>query len=169
MGFTGSFRSVLQRKNHTEIMLLTPSDERQHMTRMSHHLTRFWSTDRSLTVLLVLLFINIFVLNSLSDLGILRTFFVRDLLFSLILITGVMAIAKSRSVTVLTVLFALAISGSLVSDTCAGSESSNLGCLPVACFLGDARSGGGSTSFSRRTYLRSTGLWGLSLFICYSG
>jgi len=26
MGFTGSFRSVLQRKNHTEIMLLTPSD-----------------------------------------------------------------------------------------------------------------------------------------------
>ena len=113
--------------------------------------------------------INIFVLNSLSDLSILRTFFVRDFLFSLILITGVMAIAKSRLVTVLAVLFAVAISGSLVRDTCAGNEPSNLGCLPVACFLGDARSGGGSTSFSRRTYLRSTGLWGLSLFICYSG
>lgn len=78
------------------------------MARMSHHLTRFWSTDRSLSVLLVLLFINIFVLDSLSDFDMLRRFFLRDLLFSLILITGVMAVAKSRFVTVPAVLIAIA-------------------------------------------------------------
>jgi hypothetical protein len=56
----------------------------------------------------VLLFINIFVLNSLSDFGILRRFFLREFLFSLILITGVMAVAKSRFVTVPAALVALA-------------------------------------------------------------
>ncbi len=78
------------------------------MTRMSHHLTRFWFTNRSLAALLVLLFINIFVLNSLSDFGILRRFFLREFHFSLILITGVMAVAKGRFVTLPAALVALA-------------------------------------------------------------
>ena len=54
------------------------------------------------------LFINIFILNSLSEIGVIRTSFVRDVLFSLILISGVMALAESRFVTVLAVLLAVA-------------------------------------------------------------
>ncbi len=78
------------------------------MRKVTHIFSRFWSTDRSLTVLLGLLFINIFVLNPLSELGVLRAFFLRDLLFSLILISGVMAVAKSRFITLLSVVFAIA-------------------------------------------------------------
>jgi len=78
------------------------------MRKVTHLLSRFWSTDRSLTVLLGLLFINIFVLNPLSELAVLRAFFLRDLLFSLILISGVMTVAKSRFITLLSVFFAIA-------------------------------------------------------------
>lgn len=69
------------------------------MKKLIHLHSRFWSTDRSLTVLLGLLFINIFVFHPMTELGILRAFFVRDVLFSLILISGVMAVAKSRFIT----------------------------------------------------------------------
>ncbi len=77
------------------------------MRKVTHHLTQFWSTDRSLTVLLGFLIINIFILQPLIELGIFRAFFVRDILFSLLLISGVMAVAKGRFITVLTLVFAL--------------------------------------------------------------
>jgi len=77
------------------------------MRKVTHLLSRFWSTDRSLTVLLGFLIINIFILQPLTELGIFRAFFVPDVLFSLILISGVMAIAKSRFITVLALAFAL--------------------------------------------------------------
>lgn len=77
------------------------------MGKIAHYHTRFWSTDRSLTVLLGLLFINIFILQPLTELGIFRAFFVPDVLFSLILISGVMAVAKSRFITVPALVFAL--------------------------------------------------------------
>jgi voltage-gated potassium channel Kch len=78
------------------------------MKRIDHHLTRFWSTDRSLLVLLGLLFINVFVLNPLFELGVLRALFLPDLLFSLILISGAMAVSKSRFITLVSVVFAIA-------------------------------------------------------------
>lgn len=77
------------------------------MRKVTHLLSRFWSTDRSLTVLLGFLIINIFILQPLTELGIFRAFFVPDILFSLILISGVMAVAKSRFITVLALAFAL--------------------------------------------------------------
>ncbi len=77
------------------------------MIKIAPYLTRFWSTDLSLSVLLGFLFINIFVLNPLTELGLLPKFFLRDLLFSLILISGVMVVAKSRFIALLIVILAI--------------------------------------------------------------
>jgi hypothetical protein len=70
---------------------------------------RFWSTDRSLEVLLGLLFVNIFVLQPLSDLGLIHGFVVAVIVFSLILISGVISVARSRFITVLALVLALAL------------------------------------------------------------
>lgn len=61
-------------------------------------LSRFWSTDRSLTVLLALLCLVIFVIHPLGDLGIAGDVLL-SLFFSLILISGVGAVAKSPLTT----------------------------------------------------------------------
>jgi hypothetical protein len=78
------------------------------MRKGTHILFRFWSTDRSLTVLLGLLFIDIFVLHPLSDLGLIHPFFVVSFVFSLFLISGVIYVARSRFITVLAAMLALA-------------------------------------------------------------
>src|ERR1700752_4787335 len=70
---------------------------------------RFWSTDRSLIVILGLLFISIFVLQPLDDLGLIHVFFVITIVFSLILISGVISVARSRFIIVLAVVLALAL------------------------------------------------------------
>ncbi len=79
------------------------------MRKGTHIPFRFWSTDRSLIVLLGLLFIIIFVLEPLDDLGIIHVFFVVSFVFSLILISGVISVARSRFMTVLAVVLALAL------------------------------------------------------------
>ncbi len=63
-------------------------------------LRRFWSTDRSLTVLLLLLAVLIFVIQPLGDLGYGGRTGV-GVVFSLLLISGVGAVAKSIAPTVL--------------------------------------------------------------------
>lgn len=61
---------------------------------------RFWSTDRSLTVLLVALAVTIFVLYPLVDLGV-PAGLVPTVGFSIILVSGVGAVATTRLPTVL--------------------------------------------------------------------
>ena len=61
---------------------------------------RFWSTDRSLTVLLVLLGIVLFVVYPLRDLDVVGRVFI-GVGFSLILVSGVAVVAKSAVPTVL--------------------------------------------------------------------
>jgi len=63
-------------------------------------LRRFWSTDRSLTVLLLLLGLVIFVIQPLGELGVAGRLLI-SLFFSLILISGVGAVAKSARTTAL--------------------------------------------------------------------
>lgn len=79
------------------------------MRKGTHILFRFWSTDRSLIVLLALLFIVIFVLQPLENLGLIHVFFFVAIVFSLILISGVLSVARSRFITVLAVVLALAL------------------------------------------------------------
>lgn len=71
---------------------------------------RFWSTYRSLKILLGLLLIDIFVLYPLSDLanlGSVNVYYVIGFVSSLILISGVISVARSRFITILVILFAL--------------------------------------------------------------
>jgi len=63
-------------------------------------LRRFWSTDRSLTVLLVLLGILIFVINPLGDLGVTGSLLM-SVFFSLVLLSGVGAVSKHALTTAL--------------------------------------------------------------------
>jgi hypothetical protein len=60
----------------------------------------FWSTDRSLTVLLFSLIVAIFVIYPLGDLGIVGDVLLTTF-FSLILISGVVAVAKRRGTAIL--------------------------------------------------------------------
>ncbi|MCI0454546.1 MAG: potassium channel family protein [Candidatus Dadabacteria bacterium] len=107
------------------------------MTRILNFLAQFWSTDKSLTVLLGLLFINIFVLNPLSELGIVHEFFLNDILYSLILISGVMAVAKSRFITLLSVVLAIAtILVNWVKNFLPGTGMVPLDTLMLLGFLG---------------------------------
>ncbi len=100
-------------------------------------LLRFWSTDRSLTILLGLLFITIFVLQPLDDLGLIHVFFVITIVFSLILISGVMSVARSRFITVLAAMFALASFSALWMATLVPSVGlASLNDFLVIVFLG---------------------------------
>src|SRR5438093_184387 len=58
------------------------------------HLSRFWSTDRSLTVFLILLLVIVFVLHPLGDLGFLNRLWI-GLVFSFLLVSGVAAVAAA--------------------------------------------------------------------------
>ena len=73
---------------------------RQLMSPTRLHLTRFWSTDRSLTVFLILLVLLLFVAHPLSDLGLLSRLWI-GLVFSFLLISGVAAVAQSRAMLTL--------------------------------------------------------------------
>src|SRR5207249_8481019 len=64
------------------------------------HLSRFWSTDRSLTVFLILLLVIVFVLHPLVDLGFLNRLWI-GLVFSFLLVSGVAAVAQSRAMLTL--------------------------------------------------------------------
>ncbi len=64
------------------------------------HLSRFWSTDRSLTVFLILLLVIVFVLHPLGDLGFLNRLWI-GLVFSFLLVSGVAAVAQSRAMLTL--------------------------------------------------------------------
>jgi len=64
------------------------------------HPQRLWSTDYSLTALLLFLCLNLFVVQPLGNLGVGGRLLV-SLLFSLILISGVGVVAKSRLITML--------------------------------------------------------------------
>jgi hypothetical protein len=100
-------------------------------------LFQFWSTDRSLTILLGLLFITIFVLQPLDDLGLIHVFFVITIVFSLILISGVMSVARSRFITVLAAMFALASFSALWMATLVPSVGlASLNDFLVIVFLG---------------------------------
>lgn len=80
------------------------------MRKINHNPFHFWSTDRSLTILMGLLVIDIFVLHPLSELaniGSVNIFYVIDFVFSLILISGVISVARSRFITILVIIFAL--------------------------------------------------------------
>ena len=80
------------------------------MRKIIHILFRFWSTDQSLTILLGLLVIDIFILHPLSDLaelGSVNIFYLIGFVSSLILISGVISVARSRLITILAIVFAV--------------------------------------------------------------
>ena len=62
-------------------------------------LSRFWSTDRSLTLLLLLLIVLIFVIDPLGDLGIGGQLLI-EVVFSLLILSGVGAVSKGTVATV---------------------------------------------------------------------
>ena len=62
-------------------------------------LRKFWATDRSLTILLLLLGVGIFVIHPLGDIDVAGRL-LTSLFFSLILISGVAAVAKHARTTV---------------------------------------------------------------------
>ena len=64
------------------------------------HPSQFWSTDRSLTVFLILLILIVFVVHPLVDLGFLNRLAV-GLVFSFLLVSGVAAVAQSRGMLTL--------------------------------------------------------------------
>ena len=66
----------------------------------------FWATDWSLTVLLVLLVGNIFIIIPLAEFAAWGRFAARAI-FSLIIISGVIATVRDRRIVVLAVLLAL--------------------------------------------------------------
>ncbi|MGH7251832.1 MAG: ion channel [Nitrospiraceae bacterium] len=65
------------------------------------HPSQFWSTDRSLTVFLILLILLVFVAQPLGDLALVGRFGI-GLLFSFLLVSGVAAVAQSRAMLTLT-------------------------------------------------------------------
>ena len=70
------------------------------MRNLSSRHSRFWSSDRSLSGLLVILVIGIFVLYPLGEIGVLGDV-VLELVFSLLLISGVMSVTRNRIATVI--------------------------------------------------------------------
>jgi hypothetical protein len=77
---------------------------------------RFWSTDRSLTVLLVSLILAVFVLYPLGDVAPIAGLLL-DIFFSLMLVFGVAAISRHRSAAVLAGVVSLAAFALRWADT----------------------------------------------------
>jgi hypothetical protein len=71
---------------------------------MFKKIMRFWSEDRSLTTLLVLLVIDMFVLNPVIREGA-GIFLLRDVFFSLILVAGLLTMTRHRTVQIVFVVF----------------------------------------------------------------
>lgn len=79
------------------------------------HLSRFWSTDRSLTVFLILLLVIVFVLHPLGDLGLLGRLWI-GLVFSFLLVSGVAAVAQSGAMLPLATGLALLAVGAVWAE-----------------------------------------------------
>jgi hypothetical protein len=77
------------------------------MVKATARQRRFWSTDFSLSALLLLLVLLIFVFYPLGEIGVLSGV-ILEVFFSLILISGVMSITRRRSATVVMCVIALA-------------------------------------------------------------
>ncbi len=82
------------------------------MVKENDRRSRFWSTDYSLSALLLLLLLLIFVFYPLGEIGVLSGIFL-EVGFSLLLISGVMAITRKRSAPVAmgAIAFAAMLSG----------------------------------------------------------
>jgi hypothetical protein len=59
----------------------------------------FWQSDRSLSALLIFLLFTVFIADPLSDIGVIGHF-VLGLVFTLVLISGAIAVAKSRAAAI---------------------------------------------------------------------
>jgi hypothetical protein len=73
---------------------------------MFRRMTQFWSEERSLTTLLVLLAINMFVLEPVIREGS-RIAFLRGVFFSLLLVTGLLTMTRHKTIQVVFVVFVI--------------------------------------------------------------
>ena len=97
---------------------------------------RFWSTDRSLTVFLILLVLLLFVAQPLGDLGYLNRLWI-GLVFSFLLVSGVAAVAQSRAMlTLATGLSLLALLSIWAEHVAPGPALSALRAASVFACLG---------------------------------
>jgi len=79
------------------------------MKSMSKHVTRFWSEERSLTVFLILLIVEIFIIAPINRTGI-GIGIVNTVLFSLLLLAGLLAMTRHKVLqAVLSMFVALAV------------------------------------------------------------
>jgi hypothetical protein len=93
------------------------------MPQVPKTFAQFWSTDRGLTVLVLLLAVTVFVLPHLAREGAPLLTLLFDILFSLILLTGLTAITRTRGVIIAgTVLILVALAGRWLSRSSPGPE-----------------------------------------------
>jgi hypothetical protein len=79
------------------------------MKPIHRHVTKFWSEERSLTVFLVLLTVEIFVIAPISRSG-LGIILVNNVIFSLLLVVGILTMARHKALkAVLTMFVAMAV------------------------------------------------------------
>ena len=77
------------------------------MTKKYKNLSQLWFTDKMLLVLLILLLLRLFVIEPLTQLGYLRPILI-DIFFSLIALSGVLAVLETRGQALLIARFACA-------------------------------------------------------------
>lgn len=76
---------------------------------MSKHVTRFWSEERSLTVFLILLIVEIFIIAPINRTGI-ALGLVNNIFFSLLLLVGLLTMTRHKALqAVVTIFVALAV------------------------------------------------------------
>jgi hypothetical protein len=79
------------------------------MKPIHRHVTRFWSEDRSLTAFLILLIVEIFIITPINRAG-LGIGLVNNVLFSLLLLVGLLTMTRHKSLqAVLTLFVAMAV------------------------------------------------------------
>src|SRR5262245_54615851 len=91
------------------------SKDRSPMKRLYYHFINFWTTDRSVTALLVLSIITVLVIPSFSGVGIMQNI-LSDLILTLSLLAGIRLIQTNRLIAMsLAILVVLAVVIRLVS------------------------------------------------------
>jgi len=79
------------------------------MKSMSKHVTRFWSEERSLTVFLILLIVEIFIIAPINRTGIALSL-VNNIFFSLLLLVGLLTMTRHKALQAVVMIFvALAV------------------------------------------------------------
>jgi hypothetical protein len=79
------------------------------MKSMSKHVTRFWSEERSLTVFLILLIVEIFIIAPINRTGI-ALGLVNNIFFSLLLLVGLLTMTRHKALQAVVMIFvALAV------------------------------------------------------------